>query len=97
MSFVDDDLGSFFAGLDEVPVIFGGVTRQGHLDNPADIFQEGKMGGMESQQKCVSIPGAAFSPMPLPKQIINVAGANYSIVSRKLSEDGRVWTLELAL
>lgn len=100
MSFVDDDIGSFFSGLDEVTVTFGGVQRLGHFNTPEAPFETGPVGGVESQRLALDIPADAFSPMPQPRDSITITSSlygtmTYKIESRKLSEDGRVMTLGL--
>lgn len=100
MNYIDADLGSFFSGLDEVQVTFGGVTQLGHFNTPEAPFDTGPAGGVESQRIAVDLPADAFTPMPLPRQTITVTSSlfgtmTYAVESRKLGEDGRIMTLGL--
>lgn len=97
MSFIDDDVALFFGGLDAVGVAFDGHTCMGNFDTPSNEFDMGgPMSSVESQRYCISIPANAFNPPPDTRQGITVAGRTYTIARRKLSEDGRIYTLELA-
>lgn len=94
MAFGDGDLGVFFSDFGDT-VVFGGVTAQGTLDTPSELFGHEGPAAIEEQQMQLLLPSNAFNPFPLSQQAIQVNGQSYTVRDRQFLDDGRLCRLTL--
>lgn len=93
MAIGDSDLGVFFADFG-VPVVFGGVTAQGIFDAPGKdaIFDRTAVSDVDY---ALTLPAAAFSPMPKSGSRLTVSGVAYQVRSSNPLDDGALVDLRL--
>lgn len=77
-------------------VTFNGAQATGILDTYTDLYMHGGgPGGQESSEIVLRIPYNAFSPMPQPRDVITVAGKNYTVKSLPTNRDAAIVELRL--
>ena len=97
--FGDSDLSVFFdPGTFGVPVVFGGSTAYGILDQAQVIhLADAGFGGFNTLVPTLQLPYNAFNPMPNTRDLLTVNEQNYTVTERTSASDGAILTYSLKI